>query len=410
MRSYRRLYHLNRRHGALERWALALPAWAGGLAVTGQGGLARRLGRDLIADRWFVGLRRTAWLTAWGWVPWGSPRSDPFFFPTLGLDANECAELAEFIDRRAPHRDTASVQDARTSVYAGWIQALALEGQTIEAAHRLNRLYDEADRWLAALERPRALAPSHRAERSTDSGAARETGDFARSDAARALADVRRLLPADPEAWCVINGTALGLHREGDFLAHDLDIDLGVFTDSIDLQRILAAARRAAFLQRVEYETQVSLRLEKGHLMPAEHPVLVKLVHRNGIAVDLSLLHREGGRIWHGTPLHRWEHLPFGTQERSLRGVPVPAPDPIDQYLTEAYGDWRTPVSSFNCSAGSRNLTPFRNPLSLALMLKRLSWSLDQGDPEAYDATLGQLEDFGCVGPAPDRCVQRNWL
>ena len=63
-------------------------------------------------------------------------------------------------------------------------------------------------------------------------------GDFSVDDARTALADLAAALPVDEWRWYVISGTFLGLVREGGFLAHDYDIDVGVTADPEHPERL----------------------------------------------------------------------------------------------------------------------------------------------------------------------------
>lgn len=55
-------------------------------------------------------------------------------------------------------------------------------------------------------------------------------------------------------------------------------------------------------------------------------------------------------------------------------------PADVDRYLTENYGDWRTPVTQFNCTTGTLNLVITRSFRSVALFLTRLA-HFAHGDP-----------------------------
>jgi len=57
----------------------------------------------------------------------------------------------------------------------------------------------------------------------------------------RPAADFAALFPVEQMRWFLISGTFLGLIRENGFLAHDYDIDLGVFDDDIDIPTAIAA-------------------------------------------------------------------------------------------------------------------------------------------------------------------------
>ena len=112
-------------------------------------------------------------------------------------------------------------------------------------------------------------------------------------------------------------------------------------------------------------------------------PALVKLIHENGINVDVFVHHREGDTLWHGSSIHRWENSAFDLADYTLAGVPVLGPSDADRYLTENYGDWRTPVTEFNCTTGTPNLVISRTFRSVALFLTRLA-HFAHGDPGEY--------------------------
>ena len=71
---------------------------------------------------------------------------------------------------------------------------------------------------------------------------------------------------------------------------------------------------------------------------------------------------------------------------------------PLDPSEADNYGDWRTPVTEFNCTTGTPNLVISRTFRSVALFLTRLA-HFAHGDPAEYAklrATLvadGMLRD-----------------
>lgn len=71
-------------------------------------------------------------------------------------------------------------------------------------------------------------------------------------------------------------------------------------------------------------------------------------------------------------------------------------PRDADRYLTENYGNWRVPVTSFHCAVDTPNLRLIRNPLSCAIFL-RDAWVLQARDPEKAGHLLAHLAEHGVL-------------
>ena len=77
--------------------------------------------------------------------------------------------------------------------------------------------------------------------------------------------------------------------------------------------------------------------------------------------------------IWHGSSYHRWENKIFDIETYNLHGVDVYGPKDSNLYLTENYGEWKTPVTDFHFNTGTPNLSIVKNPSSIAMFIKRIS-------------------------------------
>lgn len=210
---------------------------------------------------------------------------------------------------------------------------------------------------------------------------ASRAGDFAVADARRALAEFADLFPNDTVPWYIISGTFLGLTREGAFLAHDYDIDLGVHAEAVDLDAIAARATESADFALVANDAlHLLARDADGTLRETALPILLKLVHRSGVHIDVFVHYLEDGVRWHGSHVHRWDNTEFALEPHTFEGVDVLAPANADLYLRENYGDWRTPVSDFSPSTGTPNLTVVHNLASIVLAIKRYALAQQAGD------------------------------
>ena len=80
------------------------------------------------------------------------------------------------------------------------------------------------------------------------------------------------------------------------------------------------------------------------------HPQTQKvgLRHRGGAPIDIFRFYREGDVIWHDGVFVRWRNSPFTVARRDVGGQALPLPADPERYLTENYGDWRTPDPQFD--------------------------------------------------------------
>jgi tetratricopeptide (TPR) repeat protein len=127
-------------------------------------------------------------------------------------------------------------------------------------------------------------------------------------------------------------GTALGFVREGGPLSADNDIDVGILDEDWDRQALVDL-----FARDPKFDLD---------LHPLSKKVCVR--HRGESPIDLFRFYREGGKMWHDGVFVRWHNTPFRVVRREIRGLSVPIPEDADTYLTENYGDWRTPNSAFD--------------------------------------------------------------
>lgn len=147
-----------------------------------------------------------------------------------------------------------------------------------------------------------------------------------------AIEDICRTLDGAGVPFFFAAGTALGLVRAGGPLSADNDIDVGIFDQDWDRAALIALFRR-----NPNFELDL-------------HPLSQKvcLRHRGESPVDLFRYYQEDGRFWHDGVFVRWFNTPFKVVRRTLRGLQLPIPEDADTYLTENYGDWRTPNSTFD--------------------------------------------------------------
>jgi tetratricopeptide (TPR) repeat protein len=152
-----------------------------------------------------------------------------------------------------------------------------------------------------------------------------------------AFEDLHAALDGAGVPYFIAAGTALGLVREGRPLSADNDIDVGVFDDQFDYDALMAL-----FAKNPRFDFDV--------VHP--HTKKIGLKHRGGSPIDIFRFYPEGDKVYHDAVFVRWANSPFQVERRDIRGLNLPLPGDADKYLTENYGDWRTPNPSFDAFTG----------------------------------------------------------
>ncbi len=362
-KSFRLLKFLNRDQPKIVRMSAAGFGYLLAFVATGHHVLAAEVASRFWAYNDFkLGARRLAWYARRGWINLDVSQDD-FFDMTEGLDDRQLAALAKFCSSRGPKND--AIIAAANRVF---ITARRLDNDkdpSARAAH-LAVFNTAADNLLRQSDPD---APAH------EKKGARK-GDFPVANAKQTLDDFMTLFPVDQVPWFVISGTFLGLVREKGFLPHDYDIDLGLFEDQADIPALRQAILESDRFVLKKYDHHAS------SLVPApatpknpEMPYILKIIHVNGVHIDLFFHYRDQSTYpemhWHGSSLHRWNNSAFDLVPYPFYDMTVLGPADADRYLTENYGDWRTPVTEFNCTTDTPNLAVVRHPIACAIFLKR---------------------------------------
>lgn len=168
------------------------------------------------------------------------------------------------------------------------------------------------------------------------SGVLNTSGQYDSSLAAQALVALQvALLPTGMNVF-LVSGTLLGYARNGQLLAHDKDIDVGVLGWESQFDIVLALLRSGQF----DVNTS-TMEGQKTYLLSVRHLA-------TGIPVDVFIYHPEGGQYVTGVQadlgyLQKFGFTPFELEEVDFLGIKIHVPSDVDRNLCENYGNWREP-------------------------------------------------------------------
>lgn len=134
-----------------------------------------------------------------------------------------------------------------------------------------------------------------------------------------------KAIPYLPEKWWMSAGTALGLYRDGDFIKEDTDIDIGVLGGEI-----------------VEIPTLIEFRQTfwRGKIMQQAFK------DKNNMILDVFHYYDDviPNKLFAASELGYIVKPLFNIKELDTKYGKLPFLNPIEDYLTDRYGDWETPT------------------------------------------------------------------
>lgn len=337
------LRYLSAQHWLLSRAVFACAGYLLVLVLTGRHTLAQDTARLSWGDSYKAALHRLDWFAHYGWPRWVLARKPAF---DIAEDMPLAGLLA--VDAMLAGYDTPA--DLRAKLYVQ--SAHVAQAATAEIKIRHLEKYRE----IATLIARHIPAPLPDLPKAAPA--------FTQAQARATLQDVGHLMQRSQIPWYIVSGTFLGAVREGDFLAHDYDIDIGVHAEDFDPAEFLAGLRADPQFCLVRVDDYVDL--SGDELAPRRAPALYKITHKTGVEVDIFLHYSQDGQRWHGSARHRWWNVNFATTPYEIAGLTVMGPSDADTYLRENYGDWRTPKTAFDCSTGTPNVSFNRNLSSIA--------------------------------------------
>lgn len=161
------------------------------------------------------------------------------------------------------------------------------------------------------------------------------------------LVEVRDALEAFGARPFLADGTLLGAIREGGFIAHDLDTDLGLFAEELRPEMAGAVVARGF---RIKHQLGMPDRGFQWSFV------------RHRVKTDVFVYYLEAGLRYHAawwkklTVPIRYEYPAFELKRVAFLGTPFWAPADPMAFLERKYGpDWRTPKTDWDWAWGPRN-------------------------------------------------------
>jgi tetratricopeptide (TPR) repeat protein len=193
-----------------------------------------------------------------------------------------------------------------------------------------------------------------------------------------ALGDLNRECARAGIDMFLISGTLLGCVRENRLLGHDKDIDVGIWW----------GADPAAL-------TQIINGSGLFHELHSRTPEIIRLRHVNGTAVDLFQHRRSPTDYSHQGIKMIWHNAPFKLIKHRFLDDDYLIPEDYDLYLTENYGDWRTPKIAFDSVYDTPNGEPLKVEELALHALRSLADACAQRNWASANFYLAKLEEHG---------------
>jgi hypothetical protein len=152
--------------------------------------------------------------------------------------------------------------------------------------------------------------------------------------AALALKNLQEVLAQGGIEPFLVSGTLLGFERNGGFLPHDKDIDVGIFAAQDIFTVVDLIAKTPHFRMNRGY-----LRLGETYQLPVTHKL-------TGMCIDIFIYYPSNGKLVtgvHGTfgYTQNFAFTPFGLKTVRFLDVEFSVPDDVQRNLAENYGNWQ---------------------------------------------------------------------
>jgi len=216
-------------------------------------------------------------------------------------------------------------------------RCLCKQGKSLASIARLDRAIE----LLIASQNPsEALSPDAFNGAGARADGAKVEKSFDVKKASRALSDLSRMANEKGTPVFLVSGTLLGYVREGQLLAHDKDIDVGIVGWENQYNLCMALQETGLFTVSTQH-----LKGKDTFYIPIKH-------NDTGMWIDVFVYHPQGSHWVTGVDFffgyrQTFAFTPFELQEIEFLGVKMQAPANAELNMTENYGNWRVPDASY---------------------------------------------------------------
>jgi hypothetical protein len=129
-----------------------------------------------------------------------------------------------------------------------------------------------------------------------------------------------------------------------------------------------------------------------------EKPVIIKIFHHSGIAIDLFVHFYDGDVAWHGSSVLRWDNKRFELSDYEFLGRSFKGAQDFDLYLAENYGaDWRIPKSDYDPVLDTPNMSYLGSANALVFYAWMLARAVAEQQPLRVRKYIHMLESLGII-------------
>lgn len=386
-KSYKLIEFGNKDHNILVLFCIAIFAFTLTIISTFSFSCAKLSFKEVFKKNVKSALRRVAWFVKNSYLKIRLINDDNFDF-TEDLDLNEVLIIEKFLKKR-------ETKLKKENFLAEYLFILSFKLHFFAKNKDIKSLKIELDKFLQVSNSLLDFILNNRPKTFKQTiKKTKDNFDFSKK-AKNMLETFSKYIKKEDYPWYAISGTFLGLHRERGFLKHDIDIDLGLDFENIkDINKLIEDLKQIPNITIKNIIYMPNIKIEKDEIFYDNKIGTIKLVDSSGIQIDFCIHYKQNGKIVHGSKIHLWENSPFELVIDNLEGIELYCPNNADVYLTENYGDWRTPVKEFSCSTGTPNLTVVSNFYSISFFLRRLVFITQGKEPKmSYEKVLSMLEN-----------------